>query len=135
MPSTSAGPFEMLKGRVLVVEDDPLNQHLILRMLDKHSLKGTVADTGEAALEFVKHQAWDIILMDCQLPGIDGYETTRTIRKMVKGRRLPIVALTASSETETRVACANAGMDDFLAKPVRRAELLACLKKWLTAAR
>jgi CheY-like chemotaxis protein len=93
-----------------------------------------VADTGEVALEMVDRHPWDIILMDCQLPGIDGYDTTRAIRELVKGR-LPIVALTASSETEVRVACANAGMDDFLAKPVRRAELHACLKKWLNPTR
>ncbi len=134
VPSTSAGPFEILNGRVLVVEDDPLNQHLILRMLEKHGLKGTVADTGEAAIEMVQDRVWDVILMDCQLPGIDGYDTTRAIRDLGM-RRLPIVALTANSETEVRVACANAGMDDFLAKPVRRAELHACLRKWLPPAK
>lgn len=134
VPSTSTGPFELLKGRILVVEDDPLNQHLILRMLEKHGLKGTIAETGEAAVEMVGNAKWDVILMDCQLPGIDGYDATRAIREIVKGR-LPIVALTANSETEVRVACANAGMDDFLAKPVRRAELHACLKKWLAPAK
>lgn len=129
--SMSTGPFELLAGRILVVEDDPLNQNLICRMLEKHGLKGTVAADGASAVERVERESWDLILMDCQLPGIDGFEATRLIRAGQKGRRIPIVALTANSETEVRIACANAGMDDFLAKPVRRAELHATLKKWL----
>jgi CheY-like chemotaxis protein len=131
VPSLSAGPFELLAGRILVVEDDALNQNLICRMLEKHGLKGTVAADGAAAVDFAERESWDLILMDCQLPGMDGFEATRLIRAGKMGRKIPIVALTANSETEVRVACAQAGMDDFLAKPVRRAELHACLKKWL----
>jgi len=135
VPSMSTGPFELLSGRILVVEDDLLNQNLICRMLEKHGLKGSVAADGADAVDRVEREHWDLILMDCLLPGMDGFEATRLIRAGKEGRRIPIVALTASSETEVRVACTKAGMDDFLAKPVRRAELHACLKKWLGAGR
>ena len=131
VPSTSTGPFELLSGRVLIVEDDALNQHLIRRMLEKHGLQSTIADTGEAAVEMAVREPWGVVLMDCQLPGIDGFEATRRIRARLKGRLLPIVALTASVTPEDRADCMAAGMDDFLAKPVRRAELHACLRKWL----
>ena len=131
VPSASTGPFEMLSGQVLVVEDDVLNQHLIRRMLEKHGLESTMADTGEVAVELGVREPWGVVLMDCQLPGIDGLEATRRIRARLKGRPLPIVALTASVTPEDRADCLAAGMDDFLAKPVRRAELHACLKKWL----
>ncbi len=131
VPSLSAGPFELLSGRVLVVEDDLLNQHLIRRMLEKHGLKITVVGTGEAAVETALRDPWDVVLMDCLLPGIDGFAATREIRAGLNGRPLPIVALTANVQPEDRADCAAAGMDDFLPKPVKRADLYACLKKWL----
>ena len=134
-PSLSTGPFELLVGRVLVVEDDPLNQHLIRRMLEKHGLQVTVVDTGEAAVETALAGRWDVVLMDCQLPGIDGFEATRAIRTGLNGRPLPIVALTANVLPEDRAECLGAGMDDFLSKPVKRVELYACLKRWLTSTR
>ena len=134
IPSTSAGPFEMLSGRVLVVEDDPLNQHLVRRMLEKHGLKITVVDTGEAAVEVALNGKWDAVLMDCLLPGMDGFEATRAIRAGLNGRPLPIVALTANVQAEDRAECIAAGMSDFLSKPVRRADLYVCLKKWLPRA-
>jgi CheY-like chemotaxis protein len=65
------------------------------------------------------------------MPGMDGYEATKRIRTRLNGYRLPIVALTANAKAEDRAACKEAGMDDFLAKPVRREEIYACLKKWL----
>lgn len=134
IPSTSAGPFDMLSGRVLVVEDDPLNQHLVRRMLEKHGLKITVVETGEAAVEAALNGNWDAVLMDCLLPGMDGFQATRAIRAGLNGRPLPIVALTANVQPEDRADCIAAGMTDFLPKPVRRADLYVCLKKWLPAA-
>jgi CheY-like chemotaxis protein len=135
VPSLSAGPFEILVGRVLVVEDDPLNQHLIRRMLEKHGLKITVVDTGEAAVEAALKEKWDAILMDCLLPGMDGFDATRAIRTQLEGRPLPIIALTANVMPEDRAECLASGMDDFLPKPVKRADLYACLKKWLPPTR
>ena len=131
VPSTSAGPFELLSGRVLIVEDDLLNQHLIKRMLEKHGLQSTMVDNGADAVELAVTESWGVVLMDCQMPGMDGLDATRDIRTRLNGRPLPIVALTANVMPEDRAACMAAGMDDFLAKPVRRAELHACLKKWL----
>lgn len=135
VPSMSAGPFELMSGRILVVEDDVLNQHLIRRMLEKHGLKITVVDTGEAAVEAALREPWDAVLMDCLLPGMDGYAATRAIRTGLNGRPLPIIALTANVTAEDRADCMSAGMDDFLPKPVRRAELYGCLKKWLNVSR
>jgi CheY-like chemotaxis protein len=74
------------------------------------------------------------VLMDCQMPGLDGFETTRQIRKKLAGRPLPIIALTANAMTGDREACVAAGMDDFLSKPVRQEELRACLDRWLSKA-
>ncbi len=72
--------------------------------------------------------------MDCLLPGMDGFEATRAIRAGLNGRPLPIVALTANAQPEDRADCIAAGMNDFLPKPVRRADLYNCLKKWLPPA-
>lgn len=133
VPSTSIGPFELLSGRVLVVEDDILNQHLIRRMLEKHELQSTLVDNGTAAVELAVNDSWGVVLMDCQMPGMDGLAATGAIRARLNGRPLAIIALTANVMPEDRAACLAAGMDDFLAKPVRRAELHACLKRWLGA--
>lgn len=131
VPSTSIGPFEMLSGRALVVEDDILNQHLIRRMLEKHGVQSVLVDNGATAVELAVNEPWDVVLMDCQMPGMDGLAATRAIRARLNERRLPIVALTANVMPEDRAACLAAGMDDYLAKPVRRAELHACLKRWI----
>jgi signal transduction histidine kinase/CheY-like chemotaxis protein len=123
--------FRPLSGRVLIVEDDRVNQHVIRLMLENLGLQITVIDNGESAVELATRGLWDVVLMDCQMPGMDGYEATQRIRARLNGRRLPIIALTANAMAEDRAACTTAGMDDFLAKPVRRAELHACLEKWL----
>ena len=123
--SISTGPFELLPGRALVVEDDVLNQHLIRRMLDKHGVQSVLVDNGAAAVELAINESWNVVLMDCQMPGMDGLAATRAIRAKLNGRPLPIVALTANVMPEDRAECLAAGMDDFLAKPVRRAELPA----------
>src|SRR5450432_2273075 len=111
VPSTSAGPFELLSGRVLIVEDDQLNQHLIKRMLEKHGLQSTMVDNGAEAVELAVNESWGVVLMDCQMPGMDGLDATRAIRVRLNGRRLPIVALTANVMPEDRAACLAAGMD------------------------
>ena len=129
--AAAAVTFRPLSGRVLIVEDDRVNQHVIRLMLENLGLQSTVIDNGESAVELATRKLWDVVLMDCQMPGMDGYEATRRIRARLNGQRLPIIALTANAMAEDRAACSAAGMDDFLAKPVRRAELHACLEKWL----
>ncbi|MDB6127185.1 MAG: luxQ 2 [Verrucomicrobia bacterium] len=130
-PTTVLRP---LSGRILIVEDDRVNQHVIRLIVEKLGLQCTVVDNGESAVELAARKLWDIVLMDCQMPGMDGYEATQKIRSRLNGHRLPIIALTANAMAEDRAACTAAGMDDFLAKPVRREELYACLAKWLQTA-
>jgi signal transduction histidine kinase len=115
-----------LSGRVLVVEDDSVNQQVIDLFLKKLNVTPKFAADGEAAIATAIAEPFDLVLMDCQLPGIDGLEATRRIRQHLAGKPLKIVALTANASTHVRDACLAAGMDDFLTKPVRF-ELLAGL--------
>ncbi len=114
----------VLSGRVLVVEDDSVNQQVIELFLKKLNVTPKFAGDGEAAITAALGEQFDVVLMDCQLPGIDGMEATRRIRQRLAGRPLKIIALTANASTHVREACLAAGMDDFLTKPVRF-ELLA----------
>lgn len=123
-----------LKGRVLVVEDDSVNQQVIDLFLKKMNLTPTFAGDGEAAIQTATSDEFDIVLMDCQLPGIDGMEATRRIRQKIGGKPLTIVALTANASTHVREACLAAGMNDFLSKPVRFELLAGLLQRHLPAA-
>jgi CheY-like chemotaxis protein len=123
-----------LKGRVLVVEDDSVNQQVIDLFLKKMNLTPTFAGDGEAAIATATTDKFDIVLMDCQLPGIDGMEATRRIRQKIGDQPLPIVALTANASTHVREACLAAGMNDFLSKPVRFEMLAGLLQRHLPAA-
>lgn len=123
--------------RVLVVEDNPVNQKVIVAMLGKLQLTPDVAENGQVALELFEKQSYDLILMDCQMPVLDGYEATRLLREREIARadasHTPIVALTAHATTEARENCLNSGMDDYLSKPVNRLALLEALMRWLGA--
>jgi signal transduction histidine kinase/CheY-like chemotaxis protein len=120
-----------LQGRVLVVEDDWGNQRVVEMCLRKLGLDPVIMDNGAEAVEVAGREPWAAVLMDIQMPGIDGLETTRRIRRRLAGRPLPIIALTANVRPDDRRACTAAGMDDFLGKPVRQAELQACLARWI----
>jgi signal transduction histidine kinase len=119
-------------GRILVVEDDQVNQRVIKLMLERLGLQCHVVPDGLTALEVLSQGEWDLVFMDCQLPGIDGFETTRRARIWLAGRPLPIVALTANVRAEDKAACLAAGMDDFVSKPIRSDLLRLCLSRWLT---
>jgi CheY-like chemotaxis protein len=123
-----------LRGRVLVVEDDRINQRVLGHFLKQMGLEVAFVEDGYDAVHAATTTALDAILMDCQLPGIDGLEATRRIREKLAGRPLPIVAITANASTADRTACLAAGMDDFLTKPVRRELLASTLGKLLPAA-
>ena len=127
-------PPHRLSGRLLVVEDDRVNQRVIELLLEKLGLTSVVVVDGVAAVDVATFERWDAILMDCQMPGMDGFEATRQIRQRLQGQPLPIIALTANAMQEDRDACIAAGMDDFIAKPIRQEELRACLTRWLPAA-
>ena len=125
----------VLQARILVVEDDSVNQQVIDLFLKKLSVTAKFALDGEAAITTATSEEFDIILMDCQLPGIDGLETTRRIRQKLAGTSHPkIIALTANASTHVREACLAAGMDDFLTKPVRFELLANVLQRNLAAA-
>ena len=119
-----------LRGRVLVVEDDVVNRQVIELFLTKIRLTPKFAHDGESAIRLAAAETFDVILMDCQLPGIDGMEATRRIRRKLEGGRpLKIIALTANTGRNIRDACLAAGMDDFLSKPVRLEFLIDVLRR------
>ncbi len=121
--------------RVLLVEDDALNRYLAERFLDQLGCEVVLAGTGEEALARVAGASYDLVLMDCLMPVMDGYEATRQIRaREAPGRRLPVVALTASVLTDDRDRCRAAGMDDVVSKPVTRAALADALARWARVA-
>jgi len=120
---------------LLVVEDSLLNQKVTRKLLEKAGYRVEVAANGMEALEAVKKVRFDLILMDCQMPEMDGYDATREIRRREgSGRRVPIVALTAHAMTGDREKCLEAGMDDYLTKPVNAAELRGAVEQWINRA-
>jgi two-component system, sensor histidine kinase len=120
--------------RILVVEDNPVNQVVAVRALRTLGYSSEVASTGKAALEAIQAGGFDLILMDCQMPGMDGYETTEEIRRrQTGGHRIPIVAMTANSIDGDRERCAAAGMDDYVSKPFRIGALQSVLCRWLSS--
>lgn len=121
--------------RILVVEDNPVNQRLIQGLLQKTGAELVLAGHGEEALALLQQQAFDLVLMDCQMPVLDGLEATRRWRALERpgSRRLPILALTANAMAGDRERCLAAGMDDYLSKPVKREALLEKVDAWLDA--
>ncbi|MDG4555501.1 MAG: response regulator [Candidatus Competibacter sp.] len=123
-------------GRILVVEDNPVNQEMALTILNMLGCQGEVAANGQEAVEAVARAAYDLILMDCQMPVLDGFAATAAIRRWehAQGRpRLPIVALTANIVKGFREQCLAEGMDDYLSKPFTQEQLAAMLDRWLPA--
>ncbi len=124
-------------GKILVVEDNFVNQQLMTRVLSKDGFDVTIAGDGSEAVRLLASQAFDAVLMDCQMPTMDGYEATRLIRQSGRtarsGQRLPVLALTANAMSGDRDKCLAAGMDDFVTKPIAFADLYAKLKQYLPA--
>ena len=126
--------LERANIRILVAEDNPVNQKLIRHMLEKLSCRVDMAADGRAALALAKEQQYDVIFMDCSMPEMDGYEATAELRRQQQGaRRVPIIALTANAMGEDRAKCLEAGMDDYLSKPVRIEDVLEALRRWTMA--
>jgi PAS domain S-box-containing protein len=120
------------RNRVLLAEDNVVNQKVAVRMLERLNYRVTVVQDGAAALAHWQNGSYDLILMDCQMPDMDGYEATREIRRLEGGaRHIPIVALTAHAMPGADQKCSAAGMDDYLTKPIDSGELDACLEKFL----
>jgi len=124
-------------ARVLLAEDNVVNQKVALRVLREYGASAELAVNGEEALALAKTEHFDAILMDCQMPVMDGYEAARAIRAWehaTTGRRVPIIAMTANALSGDRARCLAAGMDDHVAKPFRRETMDAALAKWLAPA-
>lgn len=122
--------FNNPRGRILVVEDHPVNQYVVKSMLDVLTCPVTLASSGGEAIQLIEQQEFDLVLMDCQMMGMDGFETTRELRKRLK-KPVPIIAMTANAMLEDRKRCLASGMDDFLPKPFGRGALNEMLCKWL----
>jgi len=127
---------EQLSAQLLLVEDNEVNQMLTVEFLDIFGCRADIANNGEEAVILFLENHYDLILMDCQMPIMDGYQATQAIRKLEKknhSRRIPIIAMTAHVMAGDRQECLNAGMDDYIGKPFAVKRLLDILSKWLPA--
>ena len=121
--------------RVLVAEDNEVNQKVVSRMLERLGHSVELAINGKDAFERAKASSFDIVLMDCQMPEMDGFEATARIRAALVGRRrMPILALTANASDADRQRCLDAGMDAHLSKPLKLEKLAEALATWAPTA-
>jgi CheY-like chemotaxis protein len=133
-PAIALGAAQRDGDRLLLVEDNFVNQRVAVYMLSKLGYRVDVALHGREAIEMLGKFAYDLVLMDCQMPEMDGFEAARTIRDRNSGvldHDVPVIAMTANAFPEDRARALASGMNDFLAKPVDRAVLAAMLAKWL----
>jgi CheY-like chemotaxis protein len=136
-PSPAPGAALLGASRVLLVEDNFVNQRVAVYMLTKLGVEVDVAKNGREAIEMLGKSDYDLVLMDCQMPEMDGFEATRIIREgssAVLDHEIPVIAMTANAFPEHRARALACGMNDFLAKPVDRPVLACMLEKWLKPA-
>ncbi len=130
----TAATIAMRKGAILLVEDNPVNQLLAVAMLTKYGHHVDIAEDGEQALRLLSSHAYDLVLMDCQMPVMDGYEATRRLRasdSSALNPRIPVIAMTASALVEDQHRCFAAGMDGFISKPVKAEDLQQAIVRLL----
>ncbi|MES2404090.1 MAG: ATP-binding protein [Pseudomonadota bacterium] len=130
----ASGTPQPLNGTVLLVEDHPVNQKVAQKLLERLGLTVDVADNGEIALEKLRGRAYAMVLMDCQMPVLDGYSATRRLREIENEQgkpRMPVIAMTAHAMSGDRERCLQAGMDDYLSKPLDRQLLEQTLARWM----
>jgi len=121
------------RARVLVAEDNPVNQRVATHMLNKLGYRCDIASNGKEAVDMLAQLSYDLVLMDCQMPEMDGYMATRHIREREEsgGRHTPIIAMTANAMREDRARCLDAGMDGFIPKPIALEELETAMECWI----
>jgi two-component system, sensor histidine kinase and response regulator len=121
--------------RILVAEDNPVNQAVARRLLRKRGHTVTIVDNGREALAALEKETFDLVLMDVQMPEMDGFAVAREIRKAEQGGQdhLPVIAMTAHAMKGDREECLAAGMDDYIAKPINREELRQVIERVMAA--
>ena len=133
-PRPATGPRAAAPRRILVAEDNEINQLLVVTLLEDAGYRVDVVEDGQQALDAVRREHYDLVLMDAQMPNMDGMQATRAIRELGAGRgRLPIIALTANAMAGDREHYIAAGMDDYLSKPVDAAAMLQMIHSWMAA--
>ncbi|TLS75101.1 response regulator [Mariprofundus erugo] len=131
----SQAAIKQLHGaRVLLVEDDEINQELALDLLGSNGLQVTLASNGAEALKLLDRESFDGVLMDCQMPVMDGYTATREIRKQPRFEKLPVIAMTANAMVSDKERAASAGMNDHISKPINVNEMFNIMANWITPA-
>jgi CheY-like chemotaxis protein len=120
-------------ARILLVEDNPINQELALDLLTDAGIVVSVAGDGQEALDMLERQEFDGVLMDCQMPVLDGFAATRALRQRPRLRDLPVIAMTANAMVGDREKVLEAGMDDHIAKPINVDEMFATLARWVSS--
>ncbi|MDT4330918.1 PAS domain-containing protein [Methylomonas sp. MED-D] len=124
--------LQYIRGaRILLVEDNEVNRIVAIELLEQAHLCVDIAEHGEIALAKLRGQSYDCVLMDIQMPVLDGYETTRQLRKLSGCQTLPVIAMTANAMSDDRNKCLQADMDDFISKPILPETLYAMLVKWI----
>jgi CheY-like chemotaxis protein len=121
----------LVGARILLVEDNALNQELAVALLSGAGIEVTVAGDGRQALDLIARERFDAVLMDCQMPQMDGYEATRLLRLQPLLQELPIIAMTANVMSGDRERAIAAGMNDHVAKPINVDDLFATLARWI----
>ncbi|NPB09924.1 MAG: response regulator [Thermodesulfobacteria bacterium] len=131
--ASAEAPHKPLRAKVLVVEDNLINLEYCVSALELLGCEVKTAETGRQALEILEKESFDLVLMDCQMPEMDGYEATKRLREMEEktGKHTVVIALTAHALKGDRERCLAAGMDDYLSKPFTIDQLRAVLEKWL----
>lgn len=119
--------------RVLIAEDNQINQIIIMKMLEHFGLRADIAANGKEVVAAAHSRCYDMILMDCHMPEMDGYEATAAIRasKAIGNNRIPIIAMTANAMKEDKYRTMKSGMDDFVSKPLDKKRVRAVLIKWM----